>query len=69
MNFVNDNMQVHIAKGLKVSIIQNILTLNFEIEKKMIEWIPLINISYAIKSFMEMLQVVKYFTHKFTPEK
>ncbi len=38
-------------------------------EKKMIEWIPLINISYAIKSFMEMLQVVKYFTHKFNPDK
>ena len=55
MKFLNENMQVHIAKGLRVSTIFSILCLNFEIEKKMLEMLPLENIAYVMKSFIEIL--------------
>ena len=61
MSFLNENMQLHIAKGLKVSTISSILNLNFKTEKKMIEQIPLDNITLAIKSWMEILQLLKTF--------
>lgn len=54
MNFLNENMQLHIAKGLKLNVISNILNLNFRIEKYLIEHIPLSNISTSIMSWLEM---------------
>ena len=55
MRFLNENMQVHIAKQLRVSIIFSILNLNFKIEKNILEIFPLENIAYVIKSFIEIL--------------
>ena len=59
MIFLNQNMQIYIAKGIKVSLINNILNLNFLIEKKMMEFMPLENIMYVVKSWMEILQLQK----------
>jgi hypothetical protein len=55
LGFLNENMQVHIAKSLKASIIANILYLNFKIEKAMIEFVPLENICICLKSWIELL--------------
>lgn len=65
LSFLSENMQVHIAKSLKASIIANILQLNFKIEKTMIEFVPLENICLCLKSWIELLQLQKEFCLKF----
>ncbi len=55
MRFLNDNMQLHLAKGLNVSTISSILNLNFQIEKKMAEFIPLDTMCLQMKSWIELL--------------
>jgi phosphatidylinositol 4-kinase len=44
MAFLNENMQIHIAKGLRASTISNIMNLNFNIERKLMEEVPLDNV-------------------------
>ncbi|KAL4463226.1 hypothetical protein ABPG74_007227 [Tetrahymena malaccensis] len=65
LGFLNENMQVHIAKSLKASIIANILHLNFKIDKSMIEFVPLENICLCLKSWIELLQLQKEFCQRF----
>ena len=44
IKFLNDNMQIHLVKNVKLSIIANILKLNYSTDKKVVEFIPLENI-------------------------
>ena len=65
MSFLSKNMQLHLAKNLKATVIANILYLNFTINKRMVEILPLDNICVALKVWLEILQVLREFANRF----
>lgn len=58
-------MQIHLVKNVKLSIIANILKLNFLVDKKIVEFIPLENVCQVLKGSIEIIQLMKEFKEKF----
>ena len=65
MKFLNENMQIHLVKNVKLTVISNIIKLNFQIDKKIIEMIPLENVCLIIKICIEILQLMKEIKDKY----
>lgn len=65
LKFINDNMQIHLVKNVKLSVIANILKLNFLIDKRLVEYLPLENVCQVVKCSIEILQLMKELKEKF----
>ncbi|CAK58855.1 unnamed protein product (macronuclear) [Paramecium tetraurelia] len=65
IRFLNDNMQIHLVKNVKLSIIANILKHNFMTDRKLVEFIPLENVCQVLKGSIEIIQLMKEFKEKF----
>jgi len=55
MNFLNDNMQIHLAKRLNISTISNILNLNYNLLEISLKFVPLANVCLTLKTQVQLL--------------
>ena len=51
-------------KNVKLSVIANILKLNFLTDKRLVEFLPIENVSQVLKGSIEILQLMKEFKEK-----
>ena len=65
IKFLNDNMQIHLVKNVKLSVIANILKLNFLTDRRVVEFLPLENVCQVLKACIEIIQLLKEFKEKF----
>lgn len=66
---MNDNMQIHLVKNVKLSVIANILKLNFLTDRRVVEFLPLENVCQVLKACIEIIQLLKEFKEKFKLDK
>ena len=64
IQFFNDNMQIHLVKNVDLSVIANILKLNFLTDKRLVEFLPIENVCQVLKGSIEILQLMKEFKEK-----
>ena len=62
-------MQIHLVKNVKLSVIANILKLNFLTDKKVVEFLPLENVCQVLKGSIEIMQLMREFKEKYRNER
>lgn len=60
-------MQIHLVKNVKLSVIANIIKINFQTDKKLVEHLPLVNVCQVLKGSIEIIQLMKDLKEKFKP--